>query len=51
MGLESGGLALWRLLLPLGWLDLVTVAEAVTVEWEGRQEKEAEEVDEETGSG
>lgn len=50
LDLECGELELWRLLLPLTWLDLVTVAVAVPVEWEGRQEKEAEEVEEETGS-
>lgn len=48
-GLESGGLPLWRPLLPLCGLDRGTVPEAVTEE--GRQEKGAEEVEEETGSG
>lgn len=49
LGLESGGLPLWRLPLPLNgrW----TGPEALTGEWEGRQEKGAEEVEEETGSG
>lgn len=52
LGLESGGLALWwRLLFPLRGLGRGTVPEAVTGEWEGRQEKEAEEVEEVTGSG
>ncbi len=51
MCLESGGLPLWRLPLPLNGLCRGTVPGAVTGEWEGRQEKEAEEVEEETGSG
>lgn len=51
MGLESGGLPLWRPPLPLNGLCRGTVPEGVTGEWEGRQEKGAEEVEEETGSG
>jgi hypothetical protein len=55
--LESGGLGSWRPwckpLLPLSWLGRLT--EAVTAEWEGRQEngatEEVEEEEEETGSG
>lgn len=46
-GLERGEFALWRLLLPLMALGRGTVPE----EWEGRQDKEAEEVEELTGSG
>lgn len=49
MGLESGGLPLWRLPLPLKGLGRETVPEAVT--GEGRREKGAEEVEEQTGSG
>lgn len=49
LGLESGGLPLWRLPLPLNGLDLGSVPEAVT--GGGRQEKGTEEVEEETGSG
>lgn len=46
LGLESGGLLLWRL-PPLTGLDRGTV----TGEWEGRPGKKGEEVEEETGSG
>lgn len=49
MGLERGGLPLWRPPLPLNGLGRETVPEAVT--GEGRQEKGAEEVEEQTGSG
>lgn len=49
-GLESGGLQLWRLPLPLMGLSWGTVPEVGTGEWEGR-EKGAEEVEEGTGSG
>lgn len=49
LGLESGGLPLWRLPLPLNGLGRETVPEVVT--GEGRQEKGAEEVEEQTGSG
>lgn len=47
LGLERGEFALWRLLLPLMALGRETVPE----EWEGRQDKEAEEVEIVTGSG
>lgn len=49
MGLESGGLPLWRLPLPLNGLGRGTVPEEVTRE--GRQGKGTVEVEEETGSG
>lgn len=47
LGLERGEFALWRLLLPFMVLGRGTVPE----EWEGRQDKETEEVEEVTGSG
>lgn len=49
LGLESGGLPLWRPPLPLNGLGRGTVPEAGTRE--GRQEKGTEEVEEQTGSG
>lgn len=49
LGLESGGLLLWRLPLPLKGIGRETAPEAVT--GEGRQKKGAEEVEEQTGSG
>lgn len=51
LSFESGELALWRLVLPLIVLGRGIVPEAVTGEWEGKQEKEAEEVEVVTGSG
>lgn len=48
LGLGTGGLPLWWLLLPLNGPGRETVPEVVTGEWEGRQ-KGAEEV--ERGSG
>jgi len=51
LGLESGGLLLRWLPLPLTGLGRGTAPVAVTSAWEGRQEKEAEEVEEETESG
>lgn len=48
LGLESGGLPLWWR-TPLNGPEHGTAPDAVTEE--GRQEKEAEEVEEETGSG
>lgn len=46
LGLERGEFALWRLLLPFMALGRGTVPE----EWEGRQDRETEEVEEVTGS-
>lgn len=49
LGLESGGLPLWR--PPFPFIGLGLGPEVVTGEWEGRQENGAAEVEEETGSG